>query len=258
MLIVALHAKKIKKYIALGFVAVVAVVLLIYFVFSSGAAAVSTENKELPIYSVERTDKKAAITFDCAWGADDIPSILETLKENNIKATFFIVGQWAEKYPDIVSRISREGHDIANHGYSHLRMGAIQGSKIMSEIEKCGEVLSKITGKKVDLFRPPYGDYSNNVINISNNIGYYPIQWDVDSLDWKPDIGKAEIMERVKRKIQCGSIILFHNDTIYTAKILPDIIKECKKDGFEFVPVSELILKSNYYIDFEGRQRPKE
>ena len=217
-------------------------------------AGVFSNSRELPIYSVEVPGKTASVTFDCAWGADDIPEILSTLKEAGIKATFFIVGQWAEKYPETVRSIAQEGHDIANHSYSHLRMGSVDNSRIVSEIKKCGDLLEELSGEKCELFRAPYGDYNNHVILEARKLGYFTIQWSVDSLDWKPGISKAEIVRRVKSKITPGSIILFHNDTPHTAKLLPDIISTLKDDGYNFLPVSEMILRENYKIDHEGKQ----
>jgi peptidoglycan-N-acetylglucosamine deacetylase len=219
--------------------------------------SVFSNEQYLPIYSVERADKKISITFDCAWGSEDIPDILNTLKSEDVKATFFLVGQWAEKFPDMVRQISGQGHDVGNHSYSHLRMGVMDNKKIKEEILTCGTILNKITGKKIDLFRAPYGDYNDNIIKDAKESGYYTIQWDVDSLDWKPDLSKDEIVSRVLKNVKPGSIILFHNDTQYTANILPSIIKTLKDAGYTFEPVSKMILRSNYTIDFEGRQRSK-
>lgn len=151
--------------------------------YTATTVAVFNSDKRLPIYSVE-TDK-VAITFDCAWGASDIPTILEILKKEDVKATFFMVGQWAEKFPDSVKLIANDGHDVANHGYSHLKMSTIGKEKCKSEIELCNKKLEEISGVKVKLFRPPYGDYNNLVIDTCNELGCYPIQWNVETLDTK-------------------------------------------------------------------------
>jgi polysaccharide deacetylase family sporulation protein PdaB len=235
----------------------IAVVLMILTFGRYGVKALETftEQRELPIYSVDTAEKKAAITFDCAWGADDIPEILKTLKEADIKATFFVVGQWAEKFPDSIKAIAADGHDVANHSYSHLRMGSIDRDRIISEIQKCNDVLEKLSGKKCDLFRAPYGDYNNSTIIEARKLGCYTIQWNVDSLDWKPGITQDEILRRIDKYIKPGSIILFHNDTPLTAKLLPKIIADLKDKGYSFVPVSELIMRDNYYMDNEGRQK---
>ncbi len=218
---------------------------------------VFSQKRQLPIYSVDVSEKMVALTFDCAWGASDIPTILEELEKEEVKATFFIVGQWAEKYPDAVMQIAKAGHDIGNHSYSHLRMGALDAGKVKSEIELCGKKLSEITGKPVDLFRPPYGDYNNTVITTAEALGYYTIQWDVDSLDWKPGISREEIMNRILSRVRPGSILLFHNDTPHTAAVLPDIIRALKKAEYKFIPVSRMIYRDDYTIDFTGRQMKK-
>ena len=204
--------------------------------------------REIPVYSVETDENLAAITFDC-WGADDIPQILDTLKEADVKATFFLVGQWAEKNPEMVRSMAGEGHDVANHSYSHFRMGSLDREMQNSEIKKCGDVIEKLTGIKCGLFRAPYGDYSNSLIQEARKLGYITVQWDVDSLDWKPGISREEIRQRIRSRIRKGSIILFHNDTPHTAKLLPEIIEELLSGGYKLVPVSQLILIEDYIID---------
>lgn len=222
---------------------------------SMNALGVFSSGREIPIYSVEAADKVAAITFDCAWGADDIPDILNTLKTADIKATFFIVGQWAEKYPETIKMMAQDGHDIANHSYSHLRMGVIDRAKMSEEIKQCSDVLERLTGTKCELFRAPYGDYNNALLQEARKQGCYTIQWDVDSLDWKPGISRGEIVQRINARSREGSILLFHNDTPHTAKLLPEIIAGLKEKGYQFLPVSRLIKRERYYIDEEGRQK---
>lgn len=162
----------------------VAVIICILFVaigYKAATVGVFNPERHLPIYSVEAN--KVAITFDCAWGSEDIPTIMDVLKKENVKATFFIVGQWAEKFPDAVRLMAKEGHDVANHGYSHLRMSTISKEKCRSEIELCNQKLEEISGVKVKLFRPPYGDYNNTVVDTCNELSCYPIQWNVDTLN---------------------------------------------------------------------------
>jgi peptidoglycan/xylan/chitin deacetylase (PgdA/CDA1 family) len=163
----------------------VAATVFAILVSKSDSKSVFSAGRDLPIYSVDYPEKKVAITFDCAWGADDIPYILDTLEKENIKATFFIVGQWAVKYPEAVKMISVKGHDIGNHSFSHLRMGGIGESKIREEISLGNRRLEEISGNKVDLFRAPYGDYNNRVVEIARQLGNYTIQWDVEGVDIK-------------------------------------------------------------------------
>ncbi len=247
--------KKVPKRILLLFTAVF--VLFIALGLTARAVNVFNTERHLPIYSVETERNAVAITFDCAWGAGDIPAIMDTLERENVRATFFMVGQWAEKFPDAVRLIAKNGHDVANHGYAHLRMSSVGREKCRSEIELCNQKLEEISGVKVNLFRPPYGDYNNMVIDASNALGCYPIQWSVDSLDWKKEMSRQAILDRILKNIKAGDIILFHNDTQYTSELLPQIITELKAKGLEFLPVSEMIIKDNYYIDAQGRQQKK-
>lgn len=241
------------------FIIILAAAFFVFIAATQGIKAIGVFGTQrlLPIYCVETSEKKAAISFDCAWGADDIQQILEVLKSRNVEASFFIVGQWAEKFPEKVKLIASEGHDIANHSYSHLRMGELDKAKISNEIQLCGEKLSELSTSNIKLFRPPYGDYSNNVISAAEKLGYFTIQWNVDSLDWKPGISTEEIKNRVASKLKPGSIVLFHNDTPHTAAILPDIIDTIKNSGYSLVKVSQLIFTENYYIDFDGCQKKK-
>jgi polysaccharide deacetylase family sporulation protein PdaB len=253
MIIAVFNVRRFLKYLLI--LAAAAVLITAFSLTGMNVLGVYSGEKEIPIYSVEREEKVAAITFDCAWGADDIPDILSALKTADIKATFFIVGQWAEKYPDKVKMIARDGHDVANHSYSHPHMGGLGGAQNAAELRDCGRVLEKLAGVKCDLFRAPYGEYSNSLIQEARHQGYYTIQWDVDSLDWQPGISREEIMNRVHAKVRNGSILLFHNDTPHTAKILPAVVSSLKQKGYSFLPVSRMILREDYSIDHEGRQR---
>lgn len=217
-----------------------------------------TYREDIPIYSVETDEKKCAITFDCAWGDSDIPNILDTLDKHHAKATFFFVGTWAEKFPDTVKLIADRGHEIGNHGYSHLHMASLPEEKIAEEITRCTEVLEKLTGQKVSLFRPPYGEYDAKVVKTAKQLGYSTIQWDCDSLDWKKEMSRENIFNRVVKKTEKGSIILFHNDTLHTQDVLPDILDALAESGYEFVTVSELLIKGPYRIRHDGRQMPAE
>ncbi len=259
MKILIINHKRFSRFLLVGVIGVALLSLLItagHFVVIKSIDVIN-KNLVLPIYSVETDKNLVSITFDCAWGAGDIPTILEILKKENVKASFFMVGLWGEKHPDAVKLIANEGHDVGNHGYSHLRMSTIGKEKCRTEIEICNQKLGEISGKKVELFRPPYGDYNNTVIETCNELGCYPIQWNVDSLDWKKEMSKQAILDRIIKKTKSGAIILFHNDTQYTVELLPQIISELKAKGLNFVPVSELIMRGNYYIDDQGRQQKK-
>ncbi len=191
--------------------------------------------------------KFLALTFDDGPSERDTNKILDILAENNIKATFFVIGKNAEKHLDIVKRISNEGHEIGNHTYSHPQMREISPKEVNDEIVRTQQILQGITGKTPKLFRPP-GGYLNNMIMeqiLLNNCTTVLWSWRQDTMDWKnPPV--HDIINTVISNVQDGDIILFH-DYIYgdspTPEALKEIIPKLKNMGYEFVTVSELISK---------------
>lgn len=211
--------------------------------------------KELPIYCVEKEKPQISLSFDAAWGNEDTSKILSVLKKENVKVTFFMTGGWIEKYPEDVKAIAADGHDLANHSENHKQMSKLTALQCKEEILKPHEKVKKLTGKNMILFRPPYGDYNDTLIQVCREIKYYPIQWDVDSLDWK-DYDASTIINKVcnHKHLGNGSIILCHNGAKHTAEALEEMIKTLKGKGFELVPISKLILKDKYEMNHEGRQ----
>ena len=221
----------------------------------TGAYAVYTGGtvRKLPIYSVAREDKKIAISFDCAWGVDHTDAILEVLARENVRATFFMVEFWAEKYPEYVRKIALGGNEIGTHSSTHSYMSKLSEEAIRKELSESSAAIEKVTGKKTELFRAPYGDYDDLLIETAQSMGFYTIQWDVDSLDWK-DLSATDIAMRIIGKVSSGSIILCHNNGLHTAEALPIVLDTLKNSGYEFVPIGELIYRDGYTIDPNGRQ----
>ena len=166
-----------------------------------------------------------------------------------------MTGGWVEKYPEDVKRILEAGHDLGNHSENHRQMSQLSEEECRKEIMTVHERVKKLTGYEMNLFRPPYGDYNNTVIKAAYACGYYPIQWSVDSLDWK-DYGVEDIITRVteNKDLGNGAIILCHNGAKYTADALDELLTKLKEKGCELVPVSQLIYKENYHMDASGRQ----
>ena len=245
-----------KKYLLLPFFLIFAVAL--YIRFHHEISVSNTVNgRELPIYCVQTDKPQIAISFDAAWGNDDTRRILEILKKNDVKATFFMTGGWVESYPDDVKAIYADGHDLGNHSQNHKNMSQLSDEECKQELLSVHEKVKELTGYEMFLFRPPYGDYDNDVITNARSIGYYPIQWDVDSLDWK-DYGTTSIINTVTqhKHLGNGSIILCHNGAKYTADALDTLIQDLKAHGYTVVPLSESIYKDHYRLDQEGRQIP--
>lgn len=216
---------------------------------------VSSSTKQLPIYCVETEKPQVAISFDAAWGNEDTKQILDTLKKYKVKATFFMTGGWVNSFPDDVKAICDAGHDLGNHSQNHKNMSQLSSTEICSELNQVTEKVKEITGVTMELFRPPYGDYDNSVITQAKSCGYYTIQWDIDSLDWK-NYGVEDMINRVVNndKLKNGSIILMHNGAKYTAEALPKIIEGLQEKGYEIVPISKLIYREDYVMEPDGTQ----
>ena len=197
------------------------------------------EDRELPIYCVDTTEKKVALSFDAAWGAKDFPHIMDTLDKHKVKVTFFMTGGWVTDNPDCVKELVKRGHDLGNHSEHHYDMTTISQSEKESELKSVHDKVKELTGYEMFLFRPPYGAYDNEVIKTAYALNYYPIQWSVDSLDWKDGP---------------GAIILCHNGAKYTADALDTMLTNLEDQGYTIVPISELIMRENYHMDATGKQ----
>lgn len=230
--------------------------MLIWRSRSMKMALPTMTNELVPIYCVETDKKVISLGINCAWDDEDVDEWLKVLDDENVKATFFVVGNWCDKYSDSLKKIYEHGHEIGNHSDTHPDMTSISQEMITHEIESAGKKIQKITGSAPSLFRAPSGAYNDLVIKSAQNMGYTCIQWSVDSIDWK-GLSSAEIEERVISRLDSGAITLFHQGKENSLKALPNIIKEAKAQGFSFVPVSELIYKDNYYINASGKQIPQ-
>ncbi len=233
--------------------------LCILFATHLGDTAIAVSStygdRELPIYSVDTDEKKISISFDAAWGAEDFPKIMEILDKHKVKTTFFMTGDWVEKYPNCVKTLVKKGHDLGNHSATHPDMTKLSKEAQKEQILKVHNAVKELTGYEMELFRPPYGAYNNEVIRTCYEVKYYPIQWDVDSLDWK-DLSASEIINKVcnHKSLDNGSIILCHNGAKHTAEALDEMLTILKEQGYEIVPISELIIRENFHMDATGQQ----
>ncbi len=218
----------------------------------------SGRHRDIPIYCVDTEERKLSLTFDVAWGNEDIDIVLDILDRNHVKATFFVTGEWVEQYPDDLKKIAVAGHDLANHGENHEHMTKLSEEKCIDEIMNLHKQVKELTGLEMNLFRPPYGDYNNTVVGKARDCGYYTIQWDVDSLDWK-DYGVDNIVKRTteSENLGNGSIILLHCGGKYTAEALEEVVLGLQEQGYDLLPVSQLIHKGDYEVDYTGRQFKK-
>lgn len=249
--------KAVQKALVVLLLLTLSVTALYYFACADYKAdMVSAEVKALPIYKVDCDEQKISISFDASWGAEHTEKILDILDEYNVKATFFLVNIWLDDYPEMAQEIAKRGHEIGLHSVSHPHFTQLNRQQITEELIDNAAKIEEITNLRAKLFRPPFGDYNNTVINTVNSLGFVPIQWSIDSLDWK-DLTSDQICQRVIPKVAAGEIILFHNNGLHTAEALPRILQEFKAKGLSCVPIGDLIYKENYYIDCNGIQRLK-
>ena len=236
---------------ALGFLA--AIVLIFWAVNSPAIVGVSAAQRQLPIYCVDRGDKAVAISFDAAWGNEDTQTLIDIPDRYQIRTTFFVVGDWVDRYPDSVKALADAGHEVMSHSMHHAHFSKLSSEEIVNDLRSSSDKIAAITGTPPLLFRCPYGEYDDHVILGVKEAGMTAVQWDVDSLDWK-GISADEIRSRVLNNVKPGSIVLFHNAAEHTPEALPGILDALLNEGYTIVPVSELLLDGDYTIDHTGKQ----
>ena len=236
---------------------VVVVALGISFEGSASASVwFGSSSRLVPVYRVDTQEKQVAISFDAAWGADKTQEIIDILKEYNCTGTFFLVGFWVDKYPEMVKAIDEAGLEIGTHSNTHPDMAKLDKETIEKELTVSMKKITDITGKDVKVFRPPFGSYNNNLLNVCSSLNLQAIQWDVDSLDWK-GISAGDVLKRVIKYTKNGSIILMHNNADHVAESLRLTLDWLKNGGYKVTSVGELVYSENYYIDANGVQHQK-
>ncbi|WP_410512459.1 polysaccharide deacetylase family sporulation protein PdaB [Paenibacillus sp. BR2-3] len=236
--------KKIKRFL---FICAAALLAAGVIYVERGNITVFSEAAPSAIYSVPTEKKLIALTFDISWGDKRAEPILKVLEDKKVdKATFFLSSPWSKTHPEIVTSIKASGYEIGSHGHKHVNYSTLSNEEIRSQITTAHSVLTDLTGKEPNLIRLPNGDFDKRVLQIASDLGYKVIQWDTDSLDWK-NIGVQNIVNRVISKAHPGDIVLLHasDSCKQTHEALPLIIDELRKQGYEFVTVSELISQSS-------------
>jgi polysaccharide deacetylase family sporulation protein PdaB len=242
------------QFVLLAVVALVGVYILSQIQLNYLISQVSSQVRILPIYEVATDKKVVSISFDASWGAEHTLEIVDILDKYQVKATFFLVNIWLEDYPDMAREIVARGHEVGLHSVSHPHFCSLSDQQMIDELNKNYALIKEVTGFEPKLFRPPFGEYDNRVIDMVTTCGFQSIQWSIDSLDWK-DLSAAEIERRVMKNMSAGDIVLFHNNGKHTAEALEPIILKIKEKGLELIPISDLLLKGDWYIDYNGVQR---
>ena len=214
-------------------------------------------NKINPIYYVHIDEPKISISFDATWGAEHTQTILDTLDKHQVKATFFLTNIWLKEYPDMAKEIAQRGHESGMHSASHPHMNDLSAEAIQKELLDNKQMIQEVTGYEPNLFRFPFGEYNNQSVQIVKDTGLYPIQWSVDSLDWKEELTEADIVNRVVEGLHNGAIILCHNNGTHTAEAIDQILTAAEQKGYQVKPIGQLIYTGAYEVDVQGGQKPK-
>lgn len=219
-------------------------------------AAQAAGGRQLPIYSVETPERLVALGINCAWDDSGLGELLALLEERGVKATFFLVGEWCERYPQAANRLAQAGHELGSHSQTHRDMTQLDRAQIAWELEASAAAIRAATGQSPRLFRPPSGAYNDLVIATARQLGWEAVQWDVDSLDWQePPV--EEMVERVCAKCRPGSILLWHLGKPDTPDALAQALDRLQGEGYRFCTVGELLYPPPYRLDHTGRQFPE-
>jgi len=201
----------------------------------------AAEDPSITFNSVHVDGPYIAMTFDDGPSATLTPKLLDLLAAHHIKATFFVIGENVAEHSEIVARAAREGHEIANHSWSHPNLGKMSGDSVRSQLQRTDDAIQNATGKRPTLMRPPYGSITAREKRwIHDEFGYQIILWDVDPYDWKRP-GPAVVRNRILKETQPGSIVLSHDIHPGTIEAMPSTFDALEAKGFKFVTVSELI-----------------
>ena len=252
MKILCSKIKTTTKILSLSLIAIIMAAVI--FLTNSGSVYFGYCYRLVPIYSVETSEKKVALTFDAAWGSDKTLKIVEILNKAGLKGTFFLVGFWMDKFEKETKAIADAGFDVGNHSRNHLNMPKLSQDEIKNEIEYVNDRAKELTGKTPVFFRAPFGDYDNKLMTAIESLNMVGVQWSIDSLDWK-GLGAKQIYDRVVPKAKNGDIVLFHNNSEHILDALPMILTGLRAKGFRFVTLSEIVATSDFTVDNNGVQR---
>ncbi len=257
MRIVVLQAGKKKKYVlavALGLALLAAIVVAALLMSNSSRPAAADRGKLVPVYSVDTQKKAISVTLNAADGDEDIPGILDALDDADVSATFFVLGSWADRYPDALAAIAARGHAVENHSDAHPHMNNMSKDAIAKDIASAGQKIAALAGAAPTLFRAPYGEYNDAVISAARGLGYEAVQWSIDSIDWRGE-GEDVVAQRVLKGLHPGGIVLLHTNSKGIVPALARILGGAIEQGYEIVPLSELMLTKPYTVDTLGIQR---
>ena len=207
--------------------------------------------ENMPVCSIDTNEKVVALTIDTAFGEDHTKEILRALKNNGIKATFFVMGEWGAENPNLVEEIIAEGHEIASHSMTHIRYTDVSKEEMLDDARQAKEYIDAMGGKG-NIIRLPYGAYNDEVVNALFTKGYIPVMWSNDGEDWKESDSNA-VCTKVVSKVTGGDIIMLQNNTQSGADAINCIVSGLKEKNYEFATISEIMPEGDIITDKNGR-----
>lgn len=221
----------------------------------SDATPVVSQSESMPICNVATDEKIVALTFDTAFGDEDYTGqILDVLKGESVRATFCVMGLWANEYPGQVDAMLTSGHEIASHSMNHSRYPDLSTSEILYDATEAADLIFEMTGYDTRLIRIPYGAFDSECIMALESEGYIPIKWSLDSKDWK-GYDADKIADGVLAEVESGDIIMFQNNMAQTPEAIGEIILGLREKGYKLVTISDLLLDGDYIVDTKGTQK---
>ncbi|MCL2842034.1 MAG: polysaccharide deacetylase family protein [Oscillospiraceae bacterium] len=243
-----------RKYVTA--LALVLAVAAIFYIVNHPRLTGDSGGRALPIYSVQREDRAMSLTFNAAEPEDfHTAKVLETLNAHGVRATFFVTAEWARHNETLAARIVTGGHELMNLGDDHRPLRQINITELQARVLACNDAIWAVTGAAPTVFRALYGQYDDRMVTSVRALGMHTVQWSIDSGD-RRGADASTITRQVLGRAAPGSIVLFHSNAEQTVCALPDILAGLHTAGYEPVPVSELMLQTEYTISLTGRQMP--
>lgn len=240
-MIVIINKKMLNVFIAFVLIIVFIAAGMFIYNWRGDSRGVFVPTKELKPINSGTNDKFIAFAMNVDWGNEVIPSILQTLKEKNVKITFFVTGRWAKEYPELFQSIIKDGHEIGSHGYHHLNYSNLNLAQNEEEIKMAEKEIMKYTSQKPIYFAPPSGAYNESTLLAADELGYKTILWSIDTIDWRKGSTEGVILQRVLNKTNhAGGIVLMH-PMPETAKALPQLIDQLREKGLEVGGISDIL-----------------
>jgi len=234
----------------------VAVVAIFYVINHPALVGATAQGRALPIYSVQRDDRAMSLTFNVPVAQDCFTDqVLEALDALGVRASFFVTGDWVRENEALAVRLVESGHELMNLSDDHSLLRKLTTSEIEANLLACSAAIEAAVGVRPRVFRAPYGEYDDRIVALAEGLGMQPVQWSIDSGDWRR-VDADAIARQVQSRAFPGAIVLLHSNLEQTALAVPALVENLLEAGYLLVPVSELMHEAEFTVSITGRQVP--